>query len=138
MKDNRQWVKEAACRGKDINLWFPEVGLGAQTAKKICKGCPVNLQCLAYAVQNPDIVGIWGGTAHRDRAAIRRQLGLINNSATRVALFSPEEKSAIIVRLQAGESPHAIAKSISRSPSSIARIKAGLLIEPLRELIEAS
>lgn len=41
-------------------------------AKKTCLSCPYVTQCLAYALKNPELVGIWGGTTEYQRRAIRR------------------------------------------------------------------
>lgn len=35
-------------------------------AKKICYGCPYQLECLTYATKE-SLVGVWGGTSHRQR-----------------------------------------------------------------------
>ena len=34
-------------------------------------------ECLAEAVVQPDLVGVWGGTSPRERMAIRRQENLL-------------------------------------------------------------
>lgn len=41
-------------------------------AKRICLGCPVQRECLEYAVDNGE-AGVWGGTSERERRRIRRQ-----------------------------------------------------------------
>ena len=37
------------------------------SAEGICFGCVVQAECLNYAMQAPDLTGIWGGTSHRER-----------------------------------------------------------------------
>jgi WhiB family redox-sensing transcriptional regulator len=74
-----EWVDEAACTSTDPDLFFPTQGgdtRSAQLAKAICAECPVLAQCLAYAVEDPSVVGIWGGTTLLDRQRIRRDKGL--------------------------------------------------------------
>lgn len=44
-------------------------------AKALCSDCPYKVACFAYAMQNRDIQGIWGGTTAKDRAAIRKGRG---------------------------------------------------------------
>lgn len=64
------WQIQAACRGMDVNLWFPEHGENGNTAKRICRDCPVQEECQQYAVGNFEQHGIWGGTSVRERQAV--------------------------------------------------------------------
>lgn len=41
-------------------------------AKKVCAECPYRIACLKYAMDHPDIQGIWGGFTEKDRGALRR------------------------------------------------------------------
>ena len=41
-------------------------------AKSLCAECPYKARCLEYAVNNPDLLGIWGGMTERQRRAIRK------------------------------------------------------------------
>jgi hypothetical protein len=41
-------------------------------AKGICLNCPYKARCLEYALRNPDVQGIWGGTNESQREALRR------------------------------------------------------------------
>lgn len=63
----RQWMKQAACRGADTNLWFPEKGQQAQykEAVAICDGCPVRIDCAEYGWNEQ--YGIWGGMNLKQR-----------------------------------------------------------------------
>lgn len=68
------WKMGAACLGVDPDLFFPERGENADNAeaKRICRSCPVQVECLDYALENREIYGIWGGTSERERRRIRR------------------------------------------------------------------
>lgn len=73
------WQENAACAGSDPDLFDPPATTGrtsyrvpAQT-KAICMQCSVMHDCLEYAIQNPDMQGVWGGTSERERAALRLQ-----------------------------------------------------------------
>ena len=62
------------CQVTDPDLWFPESGgenFQFRTAKKFCGQCPVQKECAAYALSEPDLLGIWGGTTVKDRQRIR-------------------------------------------------------------------
>ena len=66
-----EWMRHAACRHHPTRLWFPERGEPTHPAKNICNTCPVRQQCLDYALEIPNCVGIWGGTSGRQRREIR-------------------------------------------------------------------
>lgn len=68
-----RWDENAACRGKDPALWFPEGG-GDQgvEAKRICRACPVREACLAWAIERNESEGIWGGLTFDRRQKLRR------------------------------------------------------------------
>jgi WhiB family redox-sensing transcriptional regulator len=68
------WLLEAACRGSDPELFFPSRGENRQLskAKAICNECPVQPECLQYAVDNQIHQGIYGGQSERQRRNTRR------------------------------------------------------------------
>lgn len=62
------WVTDGACRGTPWPLWFPEKGTSNVDGQRgVCASCPVQGECLAYALEHPYIVGIWGGTTGDER-----------------------------------------------------------------------
>ncbi len=67
------WQDEANCLGVDPDLFFPERGASTREAKEVCRGCPVRLDCLEYALVNGEKFGIWGGLSERERRRLRRQ-----------------------------------------------------------------
>jgi len=68
------WAQRGACRGKPETaaLFFPAPGDDPRPAKQICAACPVEADCLTYAMSCPGLEGIWGGTTHNEREALRR------------------------------------------------------------------
>lgn len=60
------WVLEAACRGLDPRLFYPERGGDTTQAKAVCASCPVSAQCLEQAYRD-DEPGVWGGTSAKQR-----------------------------------------------------------------------
>lgn len=65
------WVEQAACKGMDINRFFPEVGgRGIPEVVKVCQGCPVRQECLDDALTNKTEHGVWGGLSAKQRKAI--------------------------------------------------------------------
>ena len=72
--DERPWVAHAACRGADPSLFFAEaVGAGGEVALRICGGCPVQSECLEWALTAHASFGIWGGTTEQDRRRLVRR-----------------------------------------------------------------
>ena len=67
------WRDQALCAQSDPEAWFPEAGERAELAKAICRTCPVQAPCLAYALGRPGLRGIWGGLSERERRAARRR-----------------------------------------------------------------
>jgi WhiB family redox-sensing transcriptional regulator len=71
------WFDFAACRGK-TKLMFPkehkDITYIAQ-ARAICKSCPVQSNCLEYALEFPpaDMHGVWAGMTSRQLAAEQRR-----------------------------------------------------------------
>ena len=66
------WHQHGACRGADPNLFFPERGESVKEAKAVCARCPVRAECLEYALENHEVVGIWGGLSARERRQLSR------------------------------------------------------------------
>ncbi|GAA5115967.1 WhiB family transcriptional regulator [Haloechinothrix salitolerans] len=67
------WTVDAVCAQTDPEAFFPEKGGSTRAAKQICAGCPVRAECLAWALENGERVGIWGGTSYRERRRLHRQ-----------------------------------------------------------------
>lgn len=63
----------ALCREVDPELFFPESGFTDLPAKNVCSGCDLKAKCLAVAVADPSLQGVWGGTSTNQRKAIRAQ-----------------------------------------------------------------
>lgn len=70
------WMADAACAGRDAELWFPNPGDNPAPAKTICRDhCPVTMACLAYALAveaSADLrFGIYGGLTAGERQRLR-------------------------------------------------------------------
>ncbi|MGN5236878.1 WhiB family transcriptional regulator [Rhodococcus sp. SJ-3] len=77
--DDREWMLAARCRGFETSVFFPqkESGLGPvagaeRDAKKICRTCPVIIECRDHALANDESHGIWGGMNYSERRAVAR------------------------------------------------------------------
>lgn len=70
------WLMGAACKDADPHLFFPHTGENreAASAKAICHQCPVEADCLDWALKTDEQFGIWGGKSQRERARIKRRV----------------------------------------------------------------
>lgn len=71
--EDQDWRKQAACRDMDTNLFFPErAQLVPKEVKAICASCPVQQDCLDYAIRMSILFGFWGGKNVRQRRRIKK------------------------------------------------------------------
>ncbi len=73
------WRNLAICRDTDPDLFFPVGTTGyalvqIDRAKQVCGECPVNAECLEYALETNQDSGIWGGTSEEERRQLRRRM----------------------------------------------------------------
>jgi len=66
------WMSRGACRDEDPELFFPITAVGpalaqVSSAKAIGGRCPVQANCLSYALVTGQDDGIWGGTTREER-----------------------------------------------------------------------
>ena len=73
--DDGAWMLQAQCRGVDPETFFPTESAGVNAAQRLCGGCPVQRECLDYALRHRIRQGIWGGTSERERRRILRRQG---------------------------------------------------------------
>ncbi|MFD0883130.1 WhiB family transcriptional regulator [Streptosporangium algeriense] len=65
------WWTEAGCIDADPELFYPPQGGSPRVALRICRSCPVSLDCFAYSMARGEIYGVWGGTTEGDRRRLR-------------------------------------------------------------------
>ena len=108
-----RWRELAACRGADLDLFFPERGESADSARRICAACPVRQSCLDYAITNRIVHGIWGGLTERERRALRSRW---------VRTSWRERDRAILAADTAGYTAAAIGRTFGLSRTSVGRV----------------
>jgi WhiB family transcriptional regulator, redox-sensing transcriptional regulator len=73
------WHEQAACRHSTTPFFAPDTDQHQNStydysrAVAICRSCPVQFDCLNFALDNRETDGVWGGTTPNER---RRMLGL--------------------------------------------------------------
>lgn len=62
---------DIACTPEDNDTFYPEDhNLSDVPAKRICRRCPHEADCLAWALSTRQRSGVWGGKNPREREAI--------------------------------------------------------------------
>ena len=111
-----RWRELAACRGADLNLFFPGRGESAEPARRVCAACPVREPCLDYALRLGITHGIWGGLAERDRRALRSR---------RTGAARRERDEAITAAAAAGHSQAVIGRAFGLARTTVNRVLSG-------------
>ena len=70
------------CKHTNPDIFFPDpfedqedvVFTKTKQAKAICAECPLTEECLRYALENPELQGIWGGSTVKERQLLRRRM----------------------------------------------------------------
>jgi WhiB family transcriptional regulator, redox-sensing transcriptional regulator len=68
------WQETAACYGLDPEIFFPTTEEEAGLALSYCGMCGVREVCLAWAIQNGERYGVWGGTTEQARRRLIRHV----------------------------------------------------------------
>lgn len=118
--ERERWMDLAACAQTDPEMFFPEKGGTARDAKKVCRGCPVAGECLAYALRRDERWGIWGGLSERERRRLTPR-------DARVQLELIEERKQQVERLHAlRQTDVEIAAAIDSKPEIVGRVPRSL------------
>ena len=72
------WMAHAACKGQDpatfVPASSPPAGGPPKRIAEVCARCPVAPECLQYALERPELLGVWGGSTEAQRKLLRRSL----------------------------------------------------------------
>ena len=108
-----RWREQAACRGTDLDVFYPERGETAGPARQVCAVCPVREPCLEYVLSNRITHGIWGGLTERERRPLQ---------SARLQDARQERDRAVMAADAAGHATAAIGRSFGLSRTSVNRI----------------
>lgn len=64
------WRAQGRCQTVDPETFFPAPSEPADVALALCRSCDVQGACLAWALDQGDCNGVWGGTTPRERRAM--------------------------------------------------------------------
>jgi WhiB family redox-sensing transcriptional regulator len=123
------WRASGACSRVDPELFFPvgenkEAREQAETAKWICRRCPVVSQCLEWALETRQDVGVLGGKTEAERFAIHRRRGPGYWARRRdVATFMYENRrDEFLELLEQGLDAKEIAKAMGTNVQTVNRL----------------
>lgn len=68
---DQHWTAYGACHQSSPDDLFVE-GAAQRSAREVCAGCVVRLDCLVDALDNRVPFGVWGGMTERERRALLR------------------------------------------------------------------
>ncbi len=117
------WRHDAACRGLDDDLFFPEGTTAAAerqaaTARAICAGCTVRVQCLREGVREP--YGIRAGLTEDERDPLARayarylaEVARVDAWLRRVAAGDDGLREALAALADEGQAVAAVALTIA-------------------------
>ena len=127
-----EWTTDALCAQVDPALFYPEAGEPNRDAKRICAGCEVRAECLAYALAHRERFGVWGGTTERERRRLRRAGG--PGTPTR----APDRRTGTVRQLATTLTDPEIAARLGCSARTVLRIRGAAGIPPARNRVGAA
>jgi WhiB family redox-sensing transcriptional regulator len=121
----RHWMSDAACRNTDLDAFYPEPASNASVyadGQRICRGCPVQNDCLTYALDNDERYGLWGGLtpAQRETHPMRARRG-VNQHRHTISHTDAEWLAYITHQRAEGRSLADIAAQTGMLPRSVER-----------------
>jgi WhiB family transcriptional regulator, redox-sensing transcriptional regulator len=67
------WTRQALCAQTDPDVFFSDSVGQIEQAKETCSQCPVREECLSYALQMREEIGVWGGLDRDQRRRLLRR-----------------------------------------------------------------
>ncbi len=84
------WHLVALCRGTDPAVWFPVRGTSLAPLRALCRACPARSACLAHAVNEPELLGVWAGASMRERSRLRASGEVTTTDGDVIACIRPD------------------------------------------------
>jgi Transcription factor WhiB len=70
--DRPAWQADALCREHPEVEFFPRHdALSTSAARAVCRACLVRTECATFALERPDLHGVWGATTQTEREKAR-------------------------------------------------------------------
>jgi len=113
---NAEWRLHAVCKQHDLSKWFSDTWHEQREAVSICKTCPVQNDCLSFALKY-DERGIWGGKSERARRKLKMKSDVIFHGT--LAGFTNELRAGL---LPCDECKKAATTNVEKRNSDLARL----------------
>lgn len=116
----QEWMARGLCTKMDASSASPA------DHKEMCGWCPVKDLCLATALADPSLHGIWGGTSEAERRLMRsgapaREKGAASTPSERAR--NTRDRNRRIARLASqGHTLASIADRVGVSPRTVRRV----------------
>ncbi|WP_127130293.1 WhiB family transcriptional regulator [Georgenia sp. SYP-B2076] len=110
--EDESWARYAACADAEPDALFVR-GAAQRSARALCLGCAVRMQCLAEALDSQISFGVWGGLTERERRALLRRFPDVDDWRVRLAGADPEG-NALIAELRSQRPPRAAGRPTGR------------------------
>ena len=89
--EEMEWQLRAECRGLPTEIFFASESergerrtAHEERAKKVCRSCPVQQECLRYAITSVEPFGVWGAMTPRERERLAHaDCGMIDRDRRR-------------------------------------------------------
>jgi WhiB family redox-sensing transcriptional regulator len=93
------WYADAACREHPELRWVGSDNSAPQVkeAKAICAKCLAQTECLATAMDDPTLAGVWGGTTTRERQVRHRSGRRQSSQENRRSIIQPDAHTRAVV-----------------------------------------
>jgi hypothetical protein len=78
-----------ACAGIDVEIFFTEERgnfANLPYVKRMCKTCPVRIECFDYAIEHL-VHGLWAGTTKDERDRYRKKHGIVGKTVVPDSIF---------------------------------------------------
>lgn len=104
-KAQHELTRRGNCGGMQ-DLFFSTARADWAEAKLVCRRCPVQDVCLAYALEAKETHGVWGGADHRQ---LREALGLDSNGEPYAysIVRCPQCRTSENFRIEGSDTPNA-------------------------------
>jgi WhiB family redox-sensing transcriptional regulator len=73
-----EWAHRGNCAAYPAEHMHVQ-GAAQNEVKRICRGCPVVVDCLVEALDNDIEWGVWGGLTERERRRLKRRCPKVTN-----------------------------------------------------------
>jgi len=78
---NANWFVHGLCSRLEPEAFFADDEAGVATAKATCRSCPVQPECLDWALEKNERHGVWGGLTGSERDRLRHSEGALTTVA---------------------------------------------------------